>query len=346
MNDKELEEQTKLMFDKVHGAVLSGDRFGATEEVKSFFQNGMDTEVRESLNDFTPLLKASSHAYKSCSIDIIKYLVIEKKADVHARGKNGETSLLHAVYKGNLNLAALLLDNGADAFDYDNDACNAFDCLADAARNNLPGSLNELEELLVKKWEKGLESNVQAQLDMAFIEAASNGTYEEMVAFHEQGAHIDAKYKDGKTPLLKTILNSDDKKANYLIYNGANVKRYDHDLQYPLMTASAKGLVTVIDNLLKHGASRDSWNNSGQTAYGQAYEQGQVGSMKALRMGLEPLDSASFKIKFNEVGSGIIVDMGEESLLGKQRSITIEFSNKASKELSFMCGKFENYKMR
>jgi ankyrin repeat protein len=175
------------------------------EDAKEAISQGANVNVK---NDWglTPL----SWAIYNGNVDMAK-LLIEKGANVNARSSS---PLSHAATKGNVDMVKLLIESGANVNAKDKDGFTPLD--------NAVGKGNNIDivKLLV---EKG--ANVNAKDGGGFtplITAAYYGNIDIVKFLIESGAkNVNAKNKYGKTALYYAIAKNDISMVEFLMENGA-----------------------------------------------------------------------------------------------------------------------------
>ena len=170
----------------------------SVDGVKQALAEGADIN-RQSDNGYTALMWACSWAYRPGYSDVAKYL-IEAGADVNIRANDSTTAVLEAA-EGSKEISLMLLDKGADITACRDDGRGIFtSCIFGI----LMGKVDlDFAELLLSK---GVDVNEAATSgDVAgwagIHYAASNGTKELIEFLIKNGADVNAKTADGKTPL-------------------------------------------------------------------------------------------------------------------------------------------------
>lgn len=92
--------------------LMHAARCGHGEAVKLLLDLGANAEARSKEKE-TPLLIATRHYLFRKNMDVISHL-IEKGAQVNAKDEDGSTALMDAAIIGDMELAKVLLNAGAD----------------------------------------------------------------------------------------------------------------------------------------------------------------------------------------------------------------------------------------
>jgi ankyrin repeat protein len=206
--------------------------------------------------------------------------LIDCGANIEARNKKGLTPLFTATEKGRHEIVRLLLRKGAkpDAMDDEGDtalhltysedvAMALIDCGANIEARNKKG----LTQLLNAK-AKGKDNIVQLLLSKGArhesIDAEGNTelhlTYSEDVAMAliDCGANIEARNKQGGTPLLTATAKGQDKIVRLLLSKGAKTEAIDDDGNTALHLATSHDIAVA---LIDGGADIDARNKQGRT---------------------------------------------------------------------------------
>lgn len=92
----------------------------------------------------------------------------------------------------------------------------------------------------------------------------------------DNGANVNARTTNGKTPLQKATEKNRLNIVNLLIRNGANVNAvYSSENRTALHLASRNGYDKIVEALIGHGASINYQNKFGRTALLKAIEGGE-----------------------------------------------------------------------
>lgn len=106
------------------------------------------------------------------------------------------------------------------------------------------------------------------------IAAARAGDLEQVKKLVEGGANVNARDKDGATPLLWSVVTSKREVAAYLIAHGADVKAGAAGIT-PLHIAAALGMTDTAELLIAKGADVNARENGGMTPLFAASIKGQ-----------------------------------------------------------------------
>ena len=122
----------------------------------------------------------------------------------------------------------------------------------------------------------GMKANVKnkAGETALILGAAGRGPLDLVQTLLEHGADVDARTKDGLTPLAIAANLSDADLVKCLIDKGSNVNAKDNSGQTPLMYAAISGRAEFVELLLAAGANIDAKDGAGNTALMHAIRQG------------------------------------------------------------------------
>ncbi len=231
-------------------ALLWAARNGSLDVVQFFIEN-------PELTDEDSLSTALNSAATAEQIHVVKYL-IRKGCDVNS----GDGPLEYACLKGNLEIAKLLVENGAKIDGIKNDG---EPLEISCRRPNL-----ELVQYLV---ENGADVNaVQITSDglkteSALMTAIQNGCFDTVQYLVENGADINYIEEDNGYSVLDYAV--DEYSTNiikYLIENGADINYKNYEGETPLMLALQYAGYDNIKILLENNADLTLKNNEGKTA--------------------------------------------------------------------------------
>ncbi|CAJ1948218.1 unnamed protein product [Cylindrotheca closterium] len=202
-------------------------------------------------------MKASHHACYNGHLEIVKLLILEKGADVHAKDEDGETLLHKACEMGHLEVVKFLLEQGADVH-----AKNKYG----STPLYLPCHNGHLEVVKLLAIDKGAEVRVKDKYDKTPLHHASyNGHLEVAKVLFEKGADVQAKDDDGWTPLQRACTKGQLEIVKCLLEKDADVKAKDNRGHTPLHEACEKGYIKLVKVLLEKGADADAKTIDGET---------------------------------------------------------------------------------
>ena len=167
---------------------------------------------------------------------------------------SGWTALIYASCFDHINVAEVLLANGADVNAKNNDGCTSLHWAS------AHGSIGMMELLLSKS------ADVHARDNDGVIPlgvALNTGVAQLLL---DKGAEVNARANDGRTPLHNATDDFQKELAELLLENGASVNGRDSSGDTPLQVAAKKGSPEILALLLAHHANIDAADNGGATA--------------------------------------------------------------------------------
>ncbi|MCP4633749.1 MAG: hypothetical protein GY855_12545 [candidate division Zixibacteria bacterium] len=183
---------------------------GNLEMTKLFLDKGADINAINEHGD-TPL----HQAVFGQNTKLIK-LLIDKGADVNASNRNGQTPLFNATYRDNEEVAEIIVDGGAQVNSCDQQGYSPLN-------NAIIREYNDIVKLLI---DKGADLNLvdtiynQTGLHLASI----RGNIEAVKMLLNKNAKVNAKDKDGFTPLYYAGKYGHRDVADLLTSNGGKTK--------------------------------------------------------------------------------------------------------------------------
>ncbi len=115
------------------------------------------------------------------------------------------------------------------------------------------------------------------------FEAARTGDYLEIVGYLNEGADVNARDRDGLTPLIWAAIQGHEEVVRVLLEQGANLEARNNNGDTALMWASVMGHKEVVELLLDHGANADIREpKSGVTALMGAAAEGHTDVVQVL----------------------------------------------------------------
>ncbi|MFP3033743.1 MAG: ankyrin repeat domain-containing protein [Wolbachia sp.] len=223
-------EQVQLNIKELFNAVKQGE----LDKVKNLTQRiNVDTKDE----DGRTLLY---WAVNKDRLNIIKYLVEEKKANVNAKDKDGKTSLHWAAeYNDTPEIVQLLIEKGTDINAKDKSGKTPLDL---ASEEDVKDFLNPLRERYIR-------------LGQELISAAINGSVERVENLVDQGANVNIENEDGLMPLFLAVREGKFNVVKHLIDSKkADVKVSDNYGNTLLHWAAFNGRLKIVEYLIEKGA--------------------------------------------------------------------------------------------
>ncbi|MCB9265279.1 MAG: ankyrin repeat domain-containing protein [Lewinellaceae bacterium] len=242
-------------------------RLGDMELADSCLQAGARLEARNA-EGATPLIAAASSGRRN-----IAALLLNRGADAQCRreGYYGSTALMEAATSNDTAVARLLLEHGADV--------NRRDTFGDPALNWAAyyGHIGFTRLLLA--W--GASWEVASRHGTAIDIAIKQWNLPLAEFFIQQGAGqaLGSKASQG---LIEAVRSKDLGDARYWLQNGAAPGQKDELGTPVLIWASARGDYEMVNLLLNHGADPDAFNRVGQTALAAAARFGHPNILRLL----------------------------------------------------------------
>ena len=199
--------------------------------------------------------------YYSGSVAMVEWLLDECKVSIESKGSAQKTPFLCATEKGEIGIAKLLRERGANIHAKDEYGYNA---LYLACRNS--GSV-EMITWLLDECKIDIETKGSAQ-KTPFIYAAKNGQMKLAKQLKERGANIHAKDKDGDNALhFACLCPGSVEMVTWLLDEckiGIETKGFNQ--KTPFLCATEKGQLKIAKLLKKRGADINAKNELGNNA--------------------------------------------------------------------------------
>ena len=220
-------------------------------DVARFIHSFEDINAKTSYG-ITPLHVAPTWNH----LDIAK-LLIENGANVNAKASDGETPLHWAASGGNLDIAKLLVENGADVNAKNSDGETPLHWAA--ISNDNP----DIARLLI---ECGADVNAKdSDWETPLHRAALTGNLDIAKILIENGADVNVKDAEGKTPLSQAIRKRNLDIVKLLVENGADVNAKNSDGETPLHWAAESGHPDIVKLLIEKGLDVNAKASNGET---------------------------------------------------------------------------------
>ena len=168
-------------------------------------------------------------------VDIIK-LLLDHKADPNVAGRDGITALMLAAENNKPEILKLLISRGADPNRQDN---NGWTAVLKAAYQGNAACI----EILA--------THSKLELDRALLVATLMERKDAVKVLLDNGAEIDFRASDGRTPLILAASKGNKELVQMLLRAGADVSLTDNAGQTAQTVAAAKGFNDVVE-LLRH----------------------------------------------------------------------------------------------
>lgn len=208
-------------------------------------------------------LHRAARGWAQMSARIIKPL-LEMGADVNAQNHAGETPLICAIKANHIQVACLLLKNGADVALRTADGNTAFACVIEHA-SNYPFLVLLLDALLDVPTERWV--NIDAP---RVLHSAAHLQHEAMVnLLLNKGIDMNIRNSIGETPLHRASAEGEPHQVNVsllLLNRGATVDARDKSGETPLHHAATHAREATVRLLLERGADVGARDSNGVTA--------------------------------------------------------------------------------
>jgi ankyrin repeat protein len=162
--------------------------------------------------------------------------------------------LFWPIAMGNLNIVKLLLENGADAQAWSGNLGTSLTPVEYAAKDGH----DDIVALLIDHGAKPISS--KAIIQSQFIEAASNGSLEQISDLFRRGASVNVRNKDGYTALINACSGLLDytnvSKVRFLLKNGADPNLEGAEISSPIFLPPLHW-ATLYTSILFNGDNRD-----------------------------------------------------------------------------------------
>ena len=220
---------------------------GQVDKMRRLIKRGAELNSQNKMGK-SPL----SWAIDKNQIEIVQVLLTE----YNLNSKMINNALFDAVHLGDIDIAKLLIENGAD-INTQKEFGNTSLHLAVREKNF------DLVKLLI---EYGADVNIKNNADWTPLHwTASNGYYDVAKLLIENGADVNIKGDTGWTPLHEAAFIGYYDVAKLLIENGADVNIKDEDGWTPLHEAAFKGNIDIGKCLIENGADPFIKNKNGKT---------------------------------------------------------------------------------
>jgi ankyrin repeat protein len=201
---------------------------GDLKAIQLFLSAGIDCNAQNAAGA-TALMAASKYG----RIDVVNKL-LEQKANLDARGKQGVTALMLAAENGQVEIVKLLLNKNADPNLEDQTGWSAL------MKAVYQGSTGCVEALAARS---------RQEVNRALLVAALTGHKEVAKILIDNGAEVDSRADDGRTPLMLAAGKGDNDFVSFLLKAGADPTLADKTGATATSLAEAKGHKDVAAHL-------------------------------------------------------------------------------------------------
>lgn len=235
-------------------AFVQAARKGDIEAVTSALKNGTDPNVKDKEGN-TALIEAAKEGRKD-----VAALLIDKGADVNeGDARFGGTPLIWAALNGKTEMVGMLLEKGANLSA--REKLNGLTPLLAAA---VKGNTETVKFLL----DKGASVHSKdGEGRTALMWAANAGRLETVKLLLDKGATLEATEEEkGMTALITAAMMGRTETVQLLLDHGADIEKKDKNGRTALMWAAQYGRADTVELLLNKGASLKAEDNRGNTA--------------------------------------------------------------------------------
>jgi ankyrin repeat protein len=203
----------------------------------------------------------------------IETLIHDPKLDVNAKNEKGETALYVAAWKGNVEVAKLLLDRGVEINGRSNNGNTALIHAICVRRT-------EITRLLI---ERRAEVNVRGNNGNTALMCAARFESEEIVTLLiDRGAKVNTRSNLGYTALMCAVQHDRSEIVKLLIERGEEVNAKNIEGETALHEAAYTGNVEIARLLIEEGVEVNAKDKKGYTALMYAKQHAKVNFVKLL----------------------------------------------------------------
>ena len=217
------------------------------------------SKIHPTRPEAVPLYYASLCGFRG----LVEHLIASHPQDVNSRGGSHTTPLHAASVKGHLEVASLLLKNGADPNSRDDRGRAPLHRVSQGGQLVMAESSLEIARLLVNS---GANVNVTDDEGWTPLHAAARSGYREIAELLlGSGASLDVRNKDQKTPLHVACCSGKLDVSRFLIDRGSDMNSRDENGFIPLHWASRYGHLDIARLLLDRGSDVNVRETQGWT---------------------------------------------------------------------------------
>lgn len=199
-----------------------------------------DHDMRNSAGESLFMAAVRTHHFE------LAELCLAFRPNIDGVDQAGDTALLLAAWKGDVEAVQFLLEKGAN--------CGVRNALGETPiMVALKTDRLEVAEMLLP-YIQSLDNNSDVLLDTLLLNAVEKGDVQVIEFLIGHSANVNARNSAGQTPLAIAIQNGQLSIAALLLEKGADIEVRDHIGNTPLMTAVYFGSPAAVQLLLHHGA--------------------------------------------------------------------------------------------
>ncbi len=253
--------------------LLSAAASGSADVLKALLDYGADVNIPNNDQE-TPVWAATANGYG----DFVRFLLENDRSDaivdVNVPDAIQQQTPLHlAAGRGDIYLAKLLLEHGAEKDVRDASGCTALFVAADKGRARMVPFLLD----------RGISINAVNQLgETALFVAAADGHVPVTQELLKRGADTEIADIHGWTPLMSAAQEGHIAILSRLLQASARVDAASNIGETSLMIAAAEGYQNAAALLIENGADIDTARNDGKTALHMAAMDGHTGVINIL----------------------------------------------------------------
>ncbi len=224
-------------------------RWEAQDAARLAISNGYDVNAKN-LSGKTALHQAARNGKTEMIV-----LLLQQRANIHAADTAGRTPLMDAIQAQNIQNVRLLIANGASTSIPEMYGRNAYHEAVET--ENL-----ELIKIISDAGGNPLARDTHGRTPLSLVFDKNLSLVEAVLA-----GDLNLTDSDGNTPLHIAVINTtSDEILEYLINIGYSPDRRNSEGRTPLLLATQKGSLKVVEEFLKVGADPFIMDNSGQSA--------------------------------------------------------------------------------
>lgn len=271
-----LEKKDNKSVQKVDGntlfmqACLNGDEEFAYKLFITKKTNDVDLRIKNSFNQTALTLAVvsgnvnligallTSENMQDVNINAVDY-AIEYHGKKRVKVENNNI-LLYAYATGNQDIVDMVIGAGAKENKKIKSGRNILMAAISGGNMDMIKNVMETRPELIKKRNKNGESAIH-------FAAASEQSTENLKLVVEHGANVNAKNKQGVTPLMIAVSNDDIEAVKFLLSKGADINARDKEGNTPLHIACDAGSIAMVELLCKDYRIEHLRNKAGFTPY-------------------------------------------------------------------------------